>query len=359
MINLFDQSIEVILNYQYPSGAYIASPSFKQYTYCWFRDSSFIAYAMDLVGKHNSAQKFHNWAAETICRYEHVAERAIEKNRKKLRLGTNDVLHARYTLDGSVGKGKWPSFQLDGLGTWLWALREHTRLANVDTLPTLWNRAVRIAANYLCHLWSLPNYDCWEEFGDKIHTYTLGAVYAGLRAVTQFLDKDIPTEDTASTIRETILTKCINQDHLIKFIGIDKVDASLLGLSTPYRLFEPIDPIMLNTVTHIENELRVNGGGVHRYDEDTYYGGGEWILLAAWLGWYYTEIGIIQKAQELLSWIEDQADERGNLPEQIPNSLIDHSYLQFWIKKHGTIACPLLWSHAKYIILVQALKNHS
>jgi GH15 family glucan-1,4-alpha-glucosidase len=359
MINLFDQSIEVILNFQYPSGAFIASPSFKQYAYCWFRDSSFIAYAMDLVGEHNSAQKFHNWAADTICRHEHVAERAIEKNRKKLGLGTNDVLHARYTLDGSVGKGKWPSFQLDGLGTWLWALREHMRLANVDTLPPLWSRAVKITANYLCHLWPLPNYDCWEEFGDKIHTYTLGAIYTGLRAVSQFLDKDIPVEEITSSIRETILTKCTNKDHLIKFIGADIVDASLLGLSTPYRLFEPNDPIMLNTVTRIENELRLSGGGVHRYNKDTYYGGGEWVLLAAWLGWYYTEIGLIQKAQGLLSWIEDQADERGNLPEQIPINLIDHSYLEFWIKKHGTIACPLLWSHANYLILVQALKNNS
>jgi len=28
---------------------------------------------------------------------------------------------------------------------------------------------------------------------------------------------------------------------------------------------------------------------MHRYADDTYYGGGEWVLLATWLGWYYVE----------------------------------------------------------------------
>jgi len=45
----------------------------------------------------------------------------------------------------------------------------------------------------------------------------------------------------------------------------------------------------------IEADLR-QGGGVHRYATDTYYGGGEWVLLTAWLGWYYTKIGANEKA---------------------------------------------------------------
>ncbi len=356
MDNLIDKSIEVILKYQHSSGAYIASPNFKPYGYCWFRDGSFIAYAMDLVGKHDSSRRFHNWAASTICRYQHIAGQAIEKKRMKLSLSANDVLHTRYQLDGSVVKEEWPNFQLDGFGTWLWALKEHTRLANVRSLPVTWIGAIKIISRYLCSLWSQPNYDCWEEFGDKVHTYTLGAVYAGLRAVDQLLDQEIPITDITTSIRETILTKCINQNYLIKFIGTEKVDANLLGLSTPYRFFEPNDPIVKNTISRIENDLQVNGRGVHRYDEDTYYGGGEWVLLTAWLGWYYTEIGLFQKARELMLWVEEQADVKGYLPEQIPINLIDDSYLKFWTKKHGKVACPLLWSHAKYLILVQALK---
>jgi GH15 family glucan-1,4-alpha-glucosidase len=144
-------------------------------------------------------------------------------------------------------------------------------------------------------------------------------------------------------------------DHLIKFIGTDTIDASLLALSTPYGLFRPDDPIMTNTVRLIENMLRVDGGGVHRYAEDTYYGGGEWILLAAWLGWYYSELGMYPKARKILTWVENQADEVGDLPEQVPHHLIDPYYLETWIQSRGQIACPLLWSHAKYLILSHAL----
>jgi len=35
---LFKKSIEILEKYQSPSGAFIASPNFKVYKYCWFRD---------------------------------------------------------------------------------------------------------------------------------------------------------------------------------------------------------------------------------------------------------------------------------------------------------------------------------
>lgn len=114
---------------------------------------------------------------------------------------------------------------------------------------------------------------------------------------------------------------------------------------------------MKNTVALIERELRIPGGGVRRYIGDTYYGGGEWLLLTAWLGWFYTEINLPSLARELMSWIEDQADHDGNLPEQVSDNLTHSSYLEYWNIKHGRIACPLLWSHAKYIILFSHLNS--
>ena len=162
MSKLYKQSIEVIRANQPPSGAYLASPNVLDYRYSWFRDGSFIAFAMDLVEDHESAFLFHNWAAETICAYKNVVERAININNTGSNLSSEDILHARYTVNGQVGP-EWPNFQLDGLGTWLWALGEHLRLTNIDTIPTLWAYAIEFVTKYLCHLWSLPNYDCWEE----------------------------------------------------------------------------------------------------------------------------------------------------------------------------------------------------
>ena len=57
-MNLYRRSIDVILGNQADSGAYIASPAFPQYAFCWLRDGSFIGYAMDRVGEHQSSRAF-------------------------------------------------------------------------------------------------------------------------------------------------------------------------------------------------------------------------------------------------------------------------------------------------------------
>ncbi len=66
---LYKKSIEINLKNQGREGGYLASPSFRPYQYCWFRDSSYIAYAMDLAGQHQSAVRFYNWSANTLNRY--------------------------------------------------------------------------------------------------------------------------------------------------------------------------------------------------------------------------------------------------------------------------------------------------
>jgi len=40
-----------------------------------------------------------------------------------------------------------------------------------------------------------------------------------------------------------------------------------------------------------------------------------------------------------------------NLPEQVAENLNAPSYYPTWVERWGEIASPLLWSHAKYIIL--------
>ena len=54
MDDLIARSIDVIRSGQVPSGAYLAWPTYPTYRYCWFRDGTFIAYAMDLWGECNA-----------------------------------------------------------------------------------------------------------------------------------------------------------------------------------------------------------------------------------------------------------------------------------------------------------------
>ena len=361
MMDLYTRSIEIILANQHPGGAYVACPNFPTYRYCWFRDASFVAYAMDLAGEHDSATRFHTWAARAVNARAGVVQRALVRAAAGLPLTENDVLHTRLALDGQDGTHEeWANFQLDGFGTWLWALEQHRSLSG-QPLPPDWQQAAGLAADYLAGLWLRPNYDCWEEFGDVVHPHTLAAIYGGLRAYDQASPHPQRFTATLAAIREMIEQRFVFAGHFVKFPGQPEVDASLLGLAVPYGVFDPLDARMAATAAEIEHTLR-RGGGVHRYPADTYYGGGEWLLLTAWLGWYYTACGKLnpqagwaEKAAGLLRWVEAQAAPDGSLPEQAPANLNHPSYYPGWVQRWGPIATPLLWSHAKYVILRKML----
>src|SRR3954451_21771203 len=98
MGDLYSHSLETILRNQSASGAYIASPAFQQYAYCWLRDGSFIAYAIDRAGHPASSEAFLRWVGRAIQRYAYKVNAVLEKDPSEL--GANDSLHTRYTLDG-------------------------------------------------------------------------------------------------------------------------------------------------------------------------------------------------------------------------------------------------------------------
>jgi GH15 family glucan-1,4-alpha-glucosidase len=352
MLDLYRFSIEVILNNQAKSGAYIASPNFPTYHYCWFRDASFIAYAMDLASESWSAVKFHNWAARVILNRTALVQRAISKAQDGIPPAPEDQLHTRYTMEGEDGtREEWPNYQLDGLGTWLWALNEHLQITN-QKISDEWLLAAQLVGQYLEALWQTPCFDCWEEFPEDIHSYTLASIYGGLQALSR-LD-GVERYMILSKMREFMAHNGVHDGFFIKKVGSYTVDASLLGLAVPFKIVDIHDPRFEATLQRIETSL-IKGGGVHRYPTDTYYGGGEWILLGGWLGWVYALCGQTERARELLQWIESNADEEGNLPEQVPVTLNGPNYYLPWLRQWGPIARPLLWSHAKYIILKKHL----
>jgi GH15 family glucan-1,4-alpha-glucosidase len=354
-MTLWDRSIDIILENQSSSGAYLASPNFPTYHYSWFRDGAFIAYAMDIAGHHESAARFHEWAATTVLSRAESIGRAIAAGSRGEIPEPADQLHTRYTANGAPGDEDWPNFQLDGLGTWLWSLGEHSKQS--DRSPsTNTLEAVVLTANYLAALWPLPCYDCWEEFPDQVHPHTLAAIYGGLTATETLTGRSYGA--ARDGIRALVLSVGISGGRFIKSLGADAVDASLLGLAVPYGVVESDHPAMVKTVAEIQATLRA-GGGVHRYAADTYYGGGQWVLLTAWLGWYLALIGRREEAATLLEWVQAQGTADGWLPEQVPLGLNNASYYEPWRARWGDIASPLLWSHAMYIILCRALQKGS
>ena len=366
MSSLYQRSIEIILENQSASGAYIASPNFPTYHYCWFRDGSFIAYAMDLAGQQESAYRFHQWVADRLNERKDRVVLGLAKARIGGKLSESEILHTRYRLDGTDGEpGNWPNFQLDGFGTWLWALNEHQKRNRAVNLPSAVLEAAELVAQYLSGLWSLPCYDCWEEFPDSVHPHTLAAIYGGLMAYDELTGRD--HRPVTGTIQNQLIAGSEALGYFVKFPELPAVDASLLGLSIPYKVVPPDHPKMIKTVEQIESTI-LRGGGLHRYAVDSYYGGGAWILLTGWLGWYYSELAskrpdlepaLSPKIQTCLAWIESQADDYQYLPEQVAVNLNVPDYYPLWVERWGKIASPLLWSHAKYIILRSKLAAES
>jgi len=355
-LNLKQESIKIIKQNQHSSGAYVACPTFDNYKYSWLRDGSFIAYAMDIIGEHDSAEKFYHWVDKTINSHNEKYKRLIEKVNSGDKLEAIDFLPCRYTLDGFEARDDWPNFQLDGYGTWLWGLSEHITITKNYQLLDQFNQSIEDTINYLTTFWNIPNSDCWEENIDKIHPSTLACIYGGLSSINEFLQQENISR-TTTKIRDYLIENAIYENRFVKYIGSTSIDASLLWLAIPFNVFSPKDTYIVNTVKQIEEKL-LHEGGVHRYPDDTYYGGGEWLLLTSWLGWYYISIGKKDEAKGLLLWVENQADSNGLLTEQVIHHVNDKSYIDKWLILWGPVAKPLLWSHAMYLILLNELENN-
>ena len=213
---------------------------------------------------------------------------------------------ARYTLDGGRDPTDWPHHQHDGWGLWLWAVRTHCERHG---RPHRWPSAAARTARYVETVREQPCVDWWEE-RTGVHAATLACIAAGL------------------------------DDRLDLSAAEDRLDASLLVL--PFLGFDPIDV----------SALVSPGGGVHRNLEDTFYGGGEWLLLTAMLG-----LAEPARARECLNWIAAHAAPDGTLPEQSQDHLLHPGSFQPWVEQWGPPPSPLLWAHAMFLTLDHELEQ--
>jgi isomaltose glucohydrolase len=285
------RSVDVIRDGQAPSGAYVASPTFSQYRdYCWFRDGAFIAEGMSRAGDLESAERFFDWCAAVV------------------RARPAGPWDTRYRLDGAVDETTWwPHDQWDGLGLWVWAMRNHVERHGV---PSRWDDAAALVAVWLRAHWREPCHDWWEE-REGLHAATLGSIWAAVGG-----------DDIAAAARERAEEERLDGSHAFLVV------LGLLGA---------------DHLARIEREL-----GYHRHADDEYYGAGEWPVLAGFVGWARAVVGLDPSPQ--LAWIESCVDEEGLLPEQSGVLLRPHLY-DGWVERWGPPASPLLWSHGMELIL--------
>lgn len=317
--SLLKAAAQVIVDCQEDSGAFPAAPDFEHYQYCWFRDGSFIADAMSRAGYVGAAEAFFDWGAKVI-------------GERSKRILAGDKLDARFTYGGQeVTDEEWQNFQLDGYGVWLWSLRRHIKRHNRSV--ERYRVPAALAQYYLVTHWQQPCVDWWEE-RTGVHAATLACIYAGLKEWSH---------PEAQAVKDAI-----------KLSAEPRVDSSLLIVGILGAVDEKE---FQSTLERIELENVSFGRGVYRYRGDKYYGGGEWPVLTAMLGWYYLKIGRVDEARQKLSWISERIRDH-HIAEQYQENLLDVKSYQKWVDRWGAPANPLLWSHAMFITLGYEILAH-
>jgi GH15 family glucan-1,4-alpha-glucosidase len=355
--DLATRSHAIITAAQQPGGAYPACTTFSAYAgYAWFRDGSFTAEGISRFGDVTSADAFHDWCADVLTSRAQLVDDLVR------RAGTADaptaaeMLPTRFTYAGDAGQDPWWDFQTDGYGMWLWAVVTH---ADRHRRPLdRWLPAIRVAVDYLCTFWDRPCYDWWEEHVEHRHVSTLAAIAGGLSCAVDCgrLDEEraARARQAVTGIRSIVASEGTVDGHLTKWLGTDAVDGSLPACIVPFGLVPLDSPAAAATLAAVQRDLDVDGG-VHRFRADVFYGGGQWLLLSALLGWNLAAAGDATSAWRHLRWIAAHSDDDGGLPEQVPDDLLHPQARQEWVGRWGPVATPLLWSHGMYLILADVL----
>lgn len=352
---LADSSLDTIVSLQDPSGAYPASPTFSAYKgYSWFRDGAFIADGVSAWGGIDSATRFHDWCSRILVSRSAQIREIVEAAAAGEPVADERMLPTRFTFDGAEGADEWWDFQLDGYGTWLWAVVEHAGRHGVPL--DRWMPAIELAVDYLVSSWRRPCFDWWEEHTEEVHGSTLGCIAAGLDAVASRLagDRALAARAAVLDIRALLRQEGVVDGHLSKWIGSPEVDASLLAVIRPLGVFPADGSIGAATIAAVDSQLN-HGGGVHRFAADTFFGGGQWPLLSCFLGLALLAAGDRERAMDQLRWAASTVNPAGAMPEQVPDHLLFPDRRQEWVDRWGSVATPLLWSHGMYLRLAADL----
>jgi len=341
-----EHSLRLVAEHQHASGAFPACPNFEPFRYGFLRDGAFCAYAQLIAGNEGSCRAFLEWGAAAI---KPLSGRVADIAKKKWGsepILDNEFLPARFTLEGEIERTEWPNFQIDCYGTFLWLLTEYIRRSGRKVSPLV-EETANLIAKYLDLVWTLSCFDPWEEHRHERHTASLACVYGGLNAAGALFGKSDWIE-LAARAKEAINRSA--DRYYPKYLSGGSVDASAMWLAFPYGVVGYDDARFQRTLDEIKLRL-LQGGGVARYPEDTYYGGGHWPLLSCWLAIVESRLHERSTALDLLGWARAQADQNGYLPEMSFQYVSKKEEMQRWQNRWGADgARPLLWGHAMFSI---------
>ena len=363
------------------TGAVIASPEIDEqrtqcgrYAYCWPRDAVFICKAMDILKMDKDTEKFY----KVFCK----------KTQSK-----NGMWEQRFYTDGKLAPS-W-GYQVDETASVIYGVYEHyLKTKNEkflkETLP-MCEKGISFLKTYIkdwlgvdgieehdkdivkqeilentkrtkCHI----SYDLWEMCED-VHLYSLASIYSAFETILKIykvLGKNISDFENNRLKEEKVqknekeiqkllveIKKYINENlyddnkkSYVRNATDKKMDVSILGAVTPFKVFKPKEKKIQNTVERINLSLRTYTGGYQRFEQDHYRNGNPWPIANLWMTLYYLESGEKKKAKETFDFVVKTCGKHYFLGEQIDNNTLKPN----WVIGLG-------WSHAMFIIVLEKL----
>ncbi|MBI4687950.1 MAG: glycoside hydrolase family 15 protein [Nitrospirae bacterium] len=337
------------------------------YSYMWPRDGALVAYALDMAGYHGITRMFFDFCLNII-------------GQGKESVGY--FLH-KYNPNGSLGSSwhPWVSngekhlpIQEDGTGLILWALWFHfDKFRDIEFAAEQYENLVIRCGDFLASYRDktglpLPSYDLWEEKWG-IHTFTVSAVYAGLKAAENFTNffgdrkREKIYKRAADEIKAGMNKYLYSNKHkrflkaiIPKTNGPFEIDHTIdASIYAPFYfgVFEPDDERVANTMYAIKNRLwvKTDVGGIARYEGDKYHSvtddinnvpGNPWFICTLWLAqWYIAKAKNMKELEEaipILQWAASRVLPSGVLAEQV------HPFTN-----QPLSVSPLTWSHAAFV----------
>lgn len=322
-----------------------------RYTYCWPRDAVFITNAMDILNMKKEVEKFY----KVFC-----------KNTQS----RNGMWEQRFFTDGKLAPC-W-GYQIDETASVVYGVYNHylktmDKKFLKDNLK-MTEKAIKFLQKYVTDILEKENkmhvsYDLWEMY-EGVHLYSMASIYSAFEAMINIYE-ELKEEFTKNRVKQENVNKeketlrkelvklkeyCLKNFYdetkksFVRNLEDKKIDISILGAVTPFKMLTAKEKKVLNTVERINMTLRTYTGGYQRFEKDHYMGGNPWVIANLWMANYYLETGENKKARECFDFVLQTAGKHGYLAEQIDNSTMSPA----WIIGLG-------WSHAMFIITVQKM----
>ena len=323
-----------------------------RYSYCWPRDAINMTEAMDIMNMEQETEKFY----KSFC-----------KNTQS----KNGMWEQRFYTDGKLAPC-W-GYQIDETASVIYGVYKHyERKKNVKFLKEnlkMCEKAITYLKKYIDDILEEKNkfvlsYDLWEE-NEGIHAYSLAAIFSSFELLGKIYDEvakefennrikleqirkeKLEIEKYLLNIKEYVIKHFYDENKKSFVRNKDgKIDISLLGLVTPFKMFTPKDKKMENTLEKIDLTLRTYTGGYLRYENDNYMGGNPWVISSLWLASYELERGNKKAAKQHFEYVVRTATQHGFLAEQIDNKTMQPA----WV-------IGLAWSHAMFINVLEKLQT--